>query len=167
MEKKNVSNESGFTLVEVLGAIVVGSIIFGFAAFAIRGGLASAKVSNAQENLSYLRVNIQEVYAHVRNYETISNEELIGANAVPQGMVIDDQIVNDWNGAITVEPADDGRSYTITFEDVPQDACIKLGSQRDMWDSLTIGGAEVDRGTVVTSDLCNDEFSNTLVFEAH
>ena len=159
--------DAGFTLVEVLGAIVVGSIIFGFAAFAIRGGLASARVSNAQENLSYLRVNIQEVYSHVRSYATISNDELISANAVPRGMVVNDQIVNDWNGDVTIEPGDGGRSYTITFADVPQDACIKLGAQRDLWDSLTIGGTAVDRGTVVTGDLCSDEFSNTQVFEAH
>ena len=147
--------DAGFTLVEVLGAIVVGSIIFGFDRLV------------TEENLSYLRVNIQEVYSHVRSYATISNDELISANAVPRGMVVNDQIVNDWNGDVTIEPGDGGRSYTITFADVPQDACIKLGAQRDLWDSLTIGGTAVDRGTVVTGDLCSDEFSNTLVFEAH
>ena len=164
---KKRCHEEGFTLIEVLGAIVVGSLIFAFAAFAIKGGLESAKVSNSQENLSYLRMNIQEVYAHVRSYETISNDELISANAVPPAMLINEQIVNEWNGDVTIEPADGGRSYTITFADVPQDACIKLGAQRSGWDALSIGGTEIERNTIVTTDQCSDEFSTAIVFTAH
>lgn len=166
MEKRE-SKEAGFTLVEVLGAIIAGLVIFATAAVMVRNALNSAKVSNAQEQLSYLRISIQETYAHVRSFESISNEELISANAVPPSMLVGDSILSEWNNEITVAPANGGRSYTITMADVPQDACIKLGALRNNWDALSIGGSAVERDAVVTGDMCSDELSNTLVFEAH
>lgn len=50
---------------EVLGAIIIGSIIFGAVALVISNAIETSRVSNQQENLSYLRMNIHEVYSHV------------------------------------------------------------------------------------------------------
>ena len=153
----NRKNQRGFTLGEVLGAIIIGSIIFGAVALVISNAIETSRVSNQQENLSYLRMNIA----------SISNDELLAANAVPQGMVVNDSIVNGWNGDVTVASADDGRAFTIQLDDIPENACIKLGAQRDMWDSLSINGTDIERETVVTTDHCTDELSNTLIFQAH
>ena len=145
----NRKNQRGFTLGEVLGAIIIGSIIFGAVALVISNAIETSRVSNQQENLSYLRMNIHEVYS------------------VPQGMVVNDSIVNGWNGDVTVASADDGRAFTIQLDNIPENACIKLGAQRDMWDSLSINGTDIERETVVTTDHCTDELSNTLIFQAH
>lgn len=112
-------------------------------------------------------MNIHETYSHVHSFASISNDELLAANAVPQGMVVDESIVNGWNGEVTVASADDGRAFTIQLNDIPENACIKLGAQRNMWDSLSINGTEIDLDTVVTTDHCTDELSNTLIFQAH
>lgn len=93
----NRKNQRGFTLGEVLGAIIIGSIIFGAVALVISNAIETSRVSNQQENLSYLRMNIHEVYSHVHSFASISNDELLAANAVPQGMVVNDSIVNGWN----------------------------------------------------------------------
>lgn len=98
----NRKNQRGFTLGEVLGAIIIGSIIFGAVALVISNAIETSRVSNQQENLSYLRMNIHEVYSHVHSFASISNDELLAANAVPQGMVVNDSIVNGWNGDVTV-----------------------------------------------------------------
>ena len=142
----NRKNQRGFTLGEVLGAIIIGSIIFGAVALVISNAI---------------------VYSHVHSFASISNDELLAANAVPQGMVVNDSIVNGWNGDVTVASADDGRAFTIQLDDIPENACIKLGAQRDMWDSLSINGTDIERETVVTTDHCTDELSNTLIFQAH
>lgn len=86
----NRKNQRGFTLGEVLGAIIIGSIIFGAVALVISNAIETSRVSNQQENLSYLRMNIHEVYSHVHSFASISNDELLAANAVPQGMVVND-----------------------------------------------------------------------------
>ena len=152
---------------EVLGAIIIGSIIFGAVALVISNAIESARVSNQQENLSYLRMNIHEAYSHVHSFASISNEELLAANAVPQGMIINDTIVNSWNGDVTVGSANGGRAFTIQLDNIPESACIKLGGQRDMWDSLSINGTDIERETVITTEHCTDELSNTLTFQAH
>ena len=163
----NRKNQRGFTLGEVLGAIIIGSIIFGAVALVISNAIETSRVSNQQENLSYLRMNIHEVYSHVHSFASISNGELLAANAVPQGMVVNDSIVNSWHGDVTLASANDGRAFTIQLDDIPESACIKLGAQRNMWDSLSINGTDIERETVVTTEHCTDEDSNTLTFQAH
>ncbi len=163
----NRKNQQGFTLGEVLGAIIIGSIIFGAVAMVISSAIESARVSNQQENLSYLRMNIHEAYSHIHSFASISNDELIAANAVPQGMLVDESIVNAWNGDVSVGSANEGRSFTIQLDNIPEEACIKLGSQRNMWDSLSINGTDIEREIVVTTEHCTDELSNTLIFQAH
>lgn len=167
MIQKNKKNQQGFSLMEVIGAITIASVIFTLAAIAISSGMNSARVSSAQESLSYLRVNIHEAYSHVHSFASISNDELIAAKAVPQSMLINDSIINAWNGDVTVTSINDGRAFTIQYDDVPEDACIKFGSQRDMWDSLSINGTEIERETVVTTEHCTDALSNTILFTAH
>ena len=56
----NRKNQRGFTLGEVLCAIIIGSIIFGAVALVISNAIETSRVSNQQENLSYLRMNIHE-----------------------------------------------------------------------------------------------------------
>ena len=163
----NRKNQRGFTLGEVLSAIIIGSIIFGAVALVISNAIETSRVSNQQENLSYLRMNIHEVYSHVHSFASISNDELLAANAVPQGMVVNDSIVNSWHGDVTLASANDGRAFTIQLDDIPESACIKLGAQRNMWDSLSINGTDIERETVVTTEHCTDEDSNTLTFQAH
>ncbi len=164
--------EAGFTLIEVLGAIIVGSIIFAFAAFAVRGGIESSKVSNQNEALAFLRVNIQEGYSTLHTYDGLSNDNAIAARLVPTNMMTGgdgdaygDAIVDEWNGPITLAPAgDNNENFTIQLDNIPQGACIKLGRTAKAWEGMTINGADVDRYSLITEDICNEEFDNTLVY---
>ena len=61
MKKFKELKERGFTLLVGLAVLVLGSILIGAAAFAISGGLESAKVANTQENLNYLRMTTKRL----------------------------------------------------------------------------------------------------------
>ena len=77
-------------------------------------------------------------------------------------------IVDAWNGDVTVASADDGRSFTIELTLVPQSECVKLGAfQIDTWESITVNGTEIDRGSIVTTDQCTNETENTIVYKSH
>lgn len=168
-----ISRERGFTLIEVLGAIIVGAIIFAFAAFAIRNGIESSKVSNQNEALAHLRVSIQEAFASLHSYEDLNNDNAIAARIVPSNMltgaaddnVYGDAIINEWNGAITLAPDNENRDFTITLAAVPQGACLKLARSAKQWENMTVNDTAVERyGLQNVEEICTEEFENTLVY---
>ena len=74
-------------------------------------------------------------------------------------------IVNAWNGDVTVNPADGGRSFTIEFTLIPQAECVKLAAyQFDTWESVSVNGTELTQGNLVTTEHCTDANSNTIVY---
>lgn len=168
-------NEAGFTLIEVLGALVVGSIVFAFAAFGISGGLESARVSGFNESLALLRINIHESYASSRGFGTSGTEstditqELIDAGAIPQNWMTDDgeSVVHNFGGSVSVEGSVSG--FSITAEAIPEAVCRKIvSSQLEGWDSVSIGGSEV---TELPPTGCEEDQDgvgvNELTFQAH
>ena len=126
----------------------------------------TAKLASTEQSLAAFRVNIQHAYTDVRSYASISNDELISALVVPPTMLNGDgtAIVDAWNGDVTVASA----SFTIELTLVPQSECVKLGAfQIDTWESITVNGTEIDRGSIVTTDQCTDATENTIVYKSH
>ena len=126
---------------------------------ALRLGMYN-RVQNEPQTRSFIMCDILGGDITQSNYNPI---DVINSTLSP----LNSAIVNGWNGDVTVASADDGRAFTIQLDDIPENACIKLGAQRDIWDSLSINGTDIERETVVTTDHCTDELSNTLIFQAH
>lgn len=119
----------------------------------------TAKLASTEQSLAAFRVNIQHAYTDLRSYASISNDELISALVVPPTML---------NGDVTVASSDDGRSFTIELTLVPQSECVKLGAfQIDTWESISVNGTEIERGSIVTTDQCTNETENTIVYKSH
>lgn len=168
-------SQRGFTLIEVLGALVVGSLVFGFAAFAISKAIESARVTSFNENLALLRINIHEVYASSRGFGSSSatakdiTETLTEAGAIPDPWLDKDSntAMHTLGGAVSVEGT--LTNFTISAKDITQDACRKIASsQAENWDKITINGSTVD--TVPTSLCTSDDAgtgTNTMAFTAH
>lgn len=168
-------SQRGFTLIEVLGALVVGSLVFGFAAFAISKAIESARVTSFNENLALLRINIHEVYASSRGFGSSSatakdiTETLTEAGAIPEPWLDKDSntAMHTLGGAVSVEGT--LTSFTISAKDITQDACRKIASsQAENWDKITINGETAD--TVPTSLCTSDDAgtgTNTMAFTAH
>lgn len=171
--------EAGFTLIEVMGALVVGSLVFSFAAFGISSALESARVSGFNESLALLRMNIQEVYASSRGFGSTSSaptditSTLVNAGAVPQNWLSSDTdsdsttITHNFGGTVSVEGT--VSNFEITVTGIPQSACRKIVSaQFENWDEVAIGGTAV---TSVPPTGCLPDTGNlgvnSLLFTAH
>ncbi len=174
-EKKQCRRQRGFTLIEVLGALVVGSLVFGFAAFAISKAIESARVTSFNENLALLRINVHEVYASSRGFGSTSSaaaditSDLISAGAIPDPWLDKDSstTVHNLGGEISVSGTLTG--FTISAKSIGQDACRKIASsQAENWDKITINGENVD---TVPTNLCSSDDAgsgtNTMAFTAH
>ena len=125
----------------------------------------TAKLASTEQSLAAFRVNIQHAYTDLRSYASISNDELISALVVPPTMLNGDgTAIAD----VTVASSDDGRSFTIELTLVPQSECVKLGAfQIDTWESISVNGTEIERGSIVTTDQCTNETENTIVYKSH
>ncbi len=174
-EKKQCRRQRGFTLIEVLGALVVGSLVFGFAAFAISKAIESARVTSFNENLALLRINVHEVYASSRGFGSTSSaaaditSDLISAGAIPDPWLDKDSstTVHNLGGEVSVSGTLTG--FTISAKSIGQDACRKIASsQAENWDKITINGETVD---TVPTNLCSSDDAgsgtNTMAFTAH
>lgn len=168
-------SQGGFTLIEVLGALVVGSIVFAFAAFGISGGLESARVSGFNESLALLRINIHESYASSRGFgsSTAASEDitqdLIDAGAIPQNWMTADgaSVVHNFGGAVTVSGS--VSNFSITASAIPEAVCRKIvSSQLEGWDSVSIGGNAVTELPPTGCEPDEDGVGvNELTFLAH
>ena len=154
MKRQLKKTERGFTVVEVLIVLVVGLLIVINAGKLSDWLFGTAKLASTEQSLAAFRVNIQHAYTDVRSYASISNDELISALVVPPTMLNGD-------GTAIV-------SFTIELTLVPQSECVKLGAfQIDTWESITVNGTEIDRGSIVTTDQCTDATENTIVYKSH
>ena len=164
------NSEKGMAIVDMV--IILGVIL----ALVLSSGkwgpwlFGNTKLAAAETDLGGLRINIQKTYLDLRSYSSISNDELIASVAVPPNMLNADKtaIVNAWNGDVTVNPADGGRSFTIEFTLIPQAECVKLAAyQFDTWESVSVNGTELTQGNLVTTEHCTDANSNTIVYTSH
>lgn len=162
--------EQGFTVVEFLVVLLGGALLIAGGAKMASMIFGTTKLASTEQALTAFRTNIQYNYTDVRSYNSITNDELIAAVAVPPTMLTADKtaIVDAWNGAVTVAPADGGRSFSIELTQIPQDECVKLGGfQSDTWESISVNGAEITRGSIVTTEQCTSETDNTITYTSH
>lgn len=167
---KNRNREQGFTIIEFLIVLLGGALLVAAGGKMASTIFGTTKLAATEQAVAAFRTNIQYTYTDVRSYASINNDELINAVAVPPTMLTADKtaIVDAWNGDVTVEPADEGRSFTIELTLVPQDECVKLGAfQSDTWESITVNGTEISRGSIVTTEQCSSETENTIVYKSH
>ncbi len=172
---KSPKRQRGFTLIEVLGALVVGSLVFGFAAFAISKAIESARVTSFNENLALLRINVHEVYASSRGFGSSTSaaaditSDLVSAGAIPDPWLDKDSSTTAHNLGGEVSVSGTLTGFTISAKGINQSACRKIASsQAENWDKVTINGETVD---TVPTNLCSSDDAgsgtNTMAFTAH
>ncbi len=127
----------------------------------------NSEIAETQSNIVILRSQVNQMFSGSSSYDELTNEVAVNAGAVPSQFLKGDTIVNEWGGNITLASDDNGSTFTIELDNIPQDACTQLGVfQPDSWLSLTINNTEIEGGSVValTNACAND--TNTITFKA-
>lgn len=143
------SRQAGVTLVELLiGIVVIGLVIAGVM-IAAQKVFTGSETNRAASSVAMLASNVKGIYTSSPSYAGLTNAVVINGNLAPESMVSGANLVNEWGGAVTVVPATLGavanNAISITYADVPTEACMKLAVQTATnFDQVT-----VDNGTPV------------------
>jgi len=87
------------------------------------------RVNSAVRNISAVASETRGLYQASQNFNGFTEATLINAGAVPSSIINGNALQNEWSGPIvgaaaTTTITDD--SFTITYENVPTAACVRL-----------------------------------------
>lgn len=154
---KKKASQAGMTLIEILVVIAIGTLIIvgGLALF----GTASEKqrVSNEVRNLGTIISGINSLYSGSADYNGLSGAVIVQSGAIPSTMFVGSgasaELVSPW-GDITIAPdaANSNRSYTVTYEDVPAEACVGvIAGTLNSFEEITVDGTPVTNAGLAAS----------------
>jgi len=165
-------DQKGFTLIEFM--IVVALIAVSILAILGYKSLAKSDSTTGTEtnNVAVMTTKMPKLKA-AGSYGTSGTDlmpALIALGGVPSTMSITgNTVTNSWGGSVTASST--GPGYTITYNNVPKDACVSLaggmsgGSSGDM--TTSINGGSAISGAVQGSQsatACSSETANTVAW---
>lgn len=146
----------------ILAIVIAGVMLF------YQNASNSQKLSAANSQLAAIQQAVQSMYAGQPTKSGLQNSDII--QALPKSMISGTSgIHHAFNGDVIVASADAGADYTVSFSNVPNDACIRLAASdlgRSLI-SLTINGA-VENPPVAPAEAqakCGGNNQSTLVWK--
>ena len=146
-----VKNQQGFTLLELLLVVGVGAILLLAGIATYRLVTEGNNVNEASRLLTTVKQQVQRLYQGQNTYGAGDiSTALINAGAIAVANVNTGgtTIVSPWNTPIVVTAAT--ANFTIAFQDLPQEACIQLGTT-DVGDDPDFVGVTIAGGGSITT----------------
>lgn len=174
--RRATKKQAGFTLVEIIVALIVIAIGIAIAIVAFGGAQESQRSVAAQQQILQLVAGIKKVYSGP-NYTGLLATNIVNSGNVPSNMVSAGTIVNTFGGTVTLAAANvgtggTGNGYAITYPLVGRAECNALAAGvKDTFKIITIGGTTVKNSVAATPvaysetaviNACNNE-TNTFV----
>lgn len=167
------NKEGGFSLLELLLVVGVGALLLLAGIATYRLVTQGTSVNEAVRVLTTIKEKNQRAFQGQRGYGTPGTDlvpTLVTMKAFPAGVLDGNDIPrHPWGGEIGIAVNTNPQQFDITFNGVPTDACVNLGTTFDADDTdfvqLTIGGAQVT-GTLNATTLagvCN-QASNDIAW---
>jgi type II secretory pathway pseudopilin PulG len=153
---RRMSRERGASLLEGIAYLGIAALVILGAVSLLSGAFGSAQANRANEQLLSLRTTVRKLYAN-QTYPAAIVPTLITARGVPSTLVVDttnNTISNGWGGAVTIvgnAGASGANSFTITFNAVPQDACLSMLSGTTGWTQALVGTTSLTTFPITTA----------------
>ena len=148
------SDESGRTMLEMLGVLGIMGIIMYGAVAGINYGMSTYKINQTYNEVQEVIQSIQDMYSWQRGYPTTFSGSTLCDNDV-FARCVSRVPKNTFEGDITVTGSGSCssglcNSFYVTYPNIPQDVCYRL--------------QEMDWGTVCMDSGCNSEENNAVKF---
>tara|TARA_B100001105_G_scaffold136374_3_gene109251 strand:+ start:8115 stop:8639 length:525 start_codon:yes stop_codon:yes gene_type:complete len=167
------NKQCGFTLVEL---VVVLAIIIAAITAIISRQMSTSQTSRVQSesgNLQTIVGKVNSTFAGRTSYAGATTAFLLSQGAFPTSMVVGSNVVNGWNGTVTVAPGAGNTSVDITYGGVPSSACIELvANTSKAYRTVTVGATVVKTTAQSEADLgateaaCSATTTANVIFNA-
>lgn len=142
---KQLRLQRGASLLEGIAYLGIAAIVILGAVSLLTGAFSSAQTNQTTEQLASLRTVIKKLYmGQGGGYTANANllNDLNAANLIPATLAhtTANNVVtasNAWGGAVTVTGG--GATFTITYPNVPQEACVGILLSTNGWTTVAIG----------------------------
>lgn len=150
--------KKGLTLIEAAMVLAISTLVVAGVMVFFQSASMNSKTNEAVAQLGEMQSIIRSIYANSPNYNGVSSAALISANALPNKMISGATVVHAFNSTVIVAAADSGcsgcrNSFYITLNNIPAEACSKLGTM-DLgrgFVSLRINTTDIGLPTNVTT----------------
>lgn len=175
LSAKRRARQAGLTLAETLLVLAIGALAIVGGTLLYLQATAGNKLNTGINQFVTLQSGIRSLYAGQSTYGGLDNTLMTDSNAAPSDMAVaSGDIRNAWGGDVTVASFSGDNQFQITFESVPNNACVKLatlnpgGSGGSGLAGINAGGTAlavpVSTASAVTACNSGTADSNTIVW---
>lgn len=131
---KNIykSEQNGRSMIEMLGVLAIIGVLSVGGISGYSKAMAKFKVNKTLDQVSMLITNIRTMYSNQSSYTGIDNASIISFDLASQDMVKGTDLVNPFQGSITVAPGGTGttvgNSFTVEYQGLDSNSCVTIAS---------------------------------------
>lgn len=160
------SSQRGATLIEAVAFLAIAiAIVLG--ALSVWSMAASTSRENqARQEIIGMQNGVRSLFQNQSSYAGLDNALALKAGVVPTTLKIaGTSIRNPWNGAVALSPAGSNLQFVIAYDNIPEDACVKLATINSDFEQVQInnGSLSVPVSVPSASSQCRGR-SNSLRF---
>ncbi len=144
------SEQSGRSMVEMLGVLAIIGVLSVGGIAGYSKAMAKFKVNQTLDQISMLITNIRTLFANQIDFGGASTANVITLNLYSPEMIdaTGAALVNPFNGAVTITPGENDRTFKVTYEGLDTSSCTTIamadwgGSVASGLVSITLGGSK-------------------------
>ena len=158
-------NESGRSMVEMLGVLAIVGVLSVGGIAGYSKAMSKYKLTKAQDQIATLLMNIRSAYASSPTYAGLDADILVDFNLVSSDMRSGDNLVNAFGGTVDASDCSVSGSmcgdiaktdgyFGIRFDNLTKEACLSLATAdwgSDGMMGIIVNGEEYKRGGTVGS----------------
>jgi hypothetical protein len=160
-----VKDDGGWMLTEGVGAILFYLIMFGTIAGVVYVLFSSSKLSQMQQSITSISMQIQGLYAGSSSYSGLDTSLAVKSGLIPKNLIRGAAAYTPWGGSITLSPGSDVSTYRISLAQISQSDCTKLATyQLDTWEAVQVNGTNISAAQRVTDAARSCGPNNTITY---
>ena len=144
------THEAGRSMIEMLGVLAIIGVLSVGGIAGYSQAMSKYKVTKTTDQIQTMVTNIRTLFAGQRTYTGLETPK----TAYTMGIFTDETYdstnsvgSNAYGGAITLTTADSAHQFVITYENIPNDACVRMimsdwGDSSSGFVGLSVGGGK-------------------------